>query len=151
MSKKLNSRILAIALSVCILATALYSNIIVFADTQSYSGGSGTNTDPFLIASNEDLAKLDADTVAGKTQGKFYKLTADLTVENLSIGQNRSESDFKAASKGGSLAIVDEYLPNAKPFEGIFDGNYHTITYTYNAKHVLGGMFSGLKNATVKN
>ena len=151
MSKKLKLRILASALSVCILATALYSSIIVLADSQSYSGGSGTETDPFLISSNGDLALLDADTVAGNTQGKYYKLTADLTVENLSIGQNRSDSDFKETSKGGSLANVDEYLPNAKPFEGVFDGDYHTITYTYNAKHALGGMFSGLKNATVKN
>ena len=64
MSKKVFSRFLSVLLSVSVLVTAIYTGISVFADTQEYSGGSGTATDPYLISSVEDLAQLDADTVA---------------------------------------------------------------------------------------
>ena len=147
MRKKAISKILAVVLSISVLATALYSSIVVFANTSDYSGGSGSATEPYLISSVEDLAQLDADTVAGKTAGKHYKLTQDITVTNATIGQNRSADPLKTGGSGDAT----EYVPAAVPFEGTFDGNYHTVTYRYDIPYAFGGLFSIIKNATVKN
>lgn len=147
MSKKVFSRFFSVLLSVSVLVTAIYTGISVFADTQEYSGGSGTEGDPYLISSAEDIAQLDADTVAGKTVGKHYKLTQDITVNNATIGQNRSAEPLKTGGSGDAT----EYVPDAVPFEGTFDGNYHTVTYRYDIPYAFGGFFSIIKNATVKN
>lgn len=40
---------------------------------ESYAGGTGTRTDPFLISNGSQLAKMVND--GNDTAGKFYKLT----------------------------------------------------------------------------
>ena len=144
MSKKVSSRFLSVLLSLSVLITAINTGISVLANTQEYSGGSGTELDPYLISSVADFQKLDKDTVAGKTDGKYYKLTADLTIENLAIGQNRSVPVPSLCGSGTNVTDI-------KPFKGVFDGNNYTVTYTYNECYAYGGLFSGLDGAVVKN
>ena len=144
MGKKSKYRLLSLATALSIILTGLGgASLISAAETESYGGGSGTEEDPYIISSAEHMAQLDADTVAGNTDGKYYKLTADLTVDNISIGQNRGADDLFVSGT--------QTLPDAKPFEGTFDGNHHKIDYTYNVNYALGGLFTGLKKATVKN
>lgn len=144
MGKKSKYRLLSLATALSIILTGLGgASLISAAETESYGGGSGTELDPYIISSAEHMAQLDADTVAGNTDGKYYKLTADLTVDNVSIGQNRGANDLFVSGT--------QTLPDAKPFEGTFDGNHHKIDYTYNVNYALGGLFTGLKKATVKN
>ena len=147
MSKKVFSRFLSVLLSVSVLVTAIYTGISVFADTQEFSGGSGTEIDPYLISSAEHMAQLDADTVAGNTDGKYYKLTADITLTgDFTIGQNRESKTSIASASGANSFVTD-----VKPFEGVFDGNFHTVTYTYSDCYAYGGLFSYLEGAEVKN
>ena len=144
MGEKSKYRLLSLATALSIILTGLGgASLISAAETESYGGGSGTELDPYIISSAEHMAQLDADTFAGNTDGKYYKLTADLTVDNISIGQNRGANDLFVSGT--------QTLPDAKPFEGTFDGNHHKITYTYNVNYALGGLFTGLKKATVKN
>ena len=144
MGKKSKYRLLSLATALSIILTGLGgASVISAAETESY-GGSGTESDPYLISSAEDMAQLDADTVAGNTDGKYYKLTADITIENLTVGQNKS-------STVSSLCSESTYVTDIKPFKGVFDGNNHTVTYTYNQCYAYGGLFSGLEGAVVKN
>ena len=147
MSKKVSSRFLSVLLSVSVLITAINTGISVLANTQEYSGGSGTVSDPYLISSAEDMAQLDADTVAGKTDDKYYKLTADITLTgDFTIGQNRN---VKSEISGTQAA--DKFISDVKAFQGTFDGNQHTVTYTYKNGYAYGGLFSFLDGAVVEN
>lgn len=145
MGKKSKYRLLSLATALSIILTGLGgASLISAAETESYGGGSGTELDPYIISSAEHMAQLDADTVAGNTDGKYYKLTADITIENLTVGQNKS-------STVSSLCSESTYVTDIKPFKGVFDGNNHTVTYTYNQCYAYGGLFSGLEGAVVKN
>ena len=93
MGEKSKYRLLSLATALSIILTGLGgASLISAAETESYGGGSGTELDPYIISSAEHMAQLDADTVAGNTDGKYYKLTADITIENLTVGQNKSST-----------------------------------------------------------
>lgn len=145
MTKKITGKLLSLTLALSVILTSLCGSLAISAaPAEYYAAGSGTREDPYLISTVEHLEKLNADTVAGNTAGKYYKLTADLSIVNLTIGQNRDTEALIKAQNG-------ETVPNAVPFKGIFDGGFHTITYTYNIQYGLGGLFSFIDNATVKN
>lgn len=110
----------------------------------NYAGGTGTEADPYLIETPEQLAKLAVDATgkddtAGKNllEGIYFKQTADIDLQGhkLSIGQNGS-------------------------FSGIYDGNgyfirgfkrdYESTTEKENVK-VTNSLFTYMKNATIKN
>lgn len=88
-----------------------------------YSGGSGTETDPFLIATAEDLDSIDLD------PNDFYshfKMTSDIDLSGYT---------------GDQFNIIGD---NNNPFMGVFDGNGHTISnFTYQgADYSSVGLFS---------
>ena len=84
--------------------------------------GSGTEDDPYQIASVEDL-KLLRDRVNNGTEekGKYYKLTADL---NLTSETNWTPIGLTLTSDG---SLNDNDITNNN-FYGHFDGDNHTIT-----------------------
>ncbi|MDR0833390.1 MAG: leucine-rich repeat protein [Candidatus Symbiothrix sp.] len=93
----------------------------------AYSGGSGTQTSPYLISSKADMETLATSVNSGTTySGKYFLLTNDLT---------------------GSNALTT-FISNSdtKPFSGIFDGGKHEIELN-NTR----GVFGYLSNATVQN
>ena len=70
MGKKSKCRLLSLATALSIILTGLGgASLISAAETESYGGGSGTELDPYIISSAEHMAQLDADTVAGNTDG----------------------------------------------------------------------------------
>lgn len=95
--------------------TNKYYSIDIYAD--SYAGGDGSKTNPYEIATAEQLAKLARDVNNGNTPqaflGKYFKLTADI---NLS---------------GGIWMPIGKYYNygngNNRLFFGKFDGNGHVI------------------------
>lgn len=99
--------------------------------------GSGTQNNPYLISTKDDLVAL-ADAVNNGTtySGKFFKLTADIDLEG---------SESSQWTPIGS---------QNKPFSGTFDGGGHTISGLYinttneNARAALFGYISG---ATVQD
>ncbi len=99
----------------------------------NYAGGSGTEEDPYLIATGEQLYKL-VTTPTAETRGKHYKLINDIKLNNVysenwtnKVGLNSWHSP-----RGGSNA-----------FAGHFDGDYHIISGIYN-ETVEGYNFFGL-------
>lgn len=101
--------------------------------------GSGTSTDPYLIASGDDL-KLLAEKVNGKEDyftNKYFKLVSDISVSSYRpIGSSNDGNGF----------------------QGNFDGDYHTITvngfdWTYLDKlskdgyEVYWGLFGWVKGS----
>ena len=97
--------------------TNKYYSIDIYAD--SYAGGDGSKTNPYEIATAEQLAKLARDVNNGNTPqaflGKYFKLTADIDLSSgiwMPIG--------KYYNKG--YGNGDNRL-----FFGKFDGNGHVI------------------------
>lgn len=92
--------------------TNKYCSIDIYAD--SYAGGDGSKTNPYEIATAEQLAKLARDVNNGNTfRGKYFKLTADIDLS------------------GGIWMPIGKYYNygNGKNrlFFGKFDGNGHVI------------------------
>ena len=97
--------------------TNKYYSIDIYAD--SYAGGDGSKTNPYEIATAEQLAKLARDVNNGNTPqaflGKYFKLTADIDLS------------------GGIWMPIGKYYNKGygngdnRLFFGKFDGNGHVI------------------------
>ena len=111
----------------------------------SYAGGDGSKTNPYEIATAEQLAKLASDVNNGNTfRGKYFKLTADIDLS------------------GGIWMPIGKYYNygNGKNrlFFGKFDGNGHVIKNMHiqwedaddKAKSVWG-LFSTLQGESSTN
>ena len=90
--------------------------------------GTGTAEDPYLIASEEDWNTL-ADKVAG--------------------GKNYADTYFRQTDDISVTNMVGEY--SSHPFSGIYDGDGHTLTVTYNTTAELTAPFRCARGATIKN
>ena len=81
-----------------------------FAQT-TFGGGSGTQTDPYIISTTNHMHQLATDVNNGTTYyNVYFKLTADLDFQGMlytPIGCMKGENNY--------------------PFAGTFDGNNHTI------------------------
>lgn len=123
--------------------TNKYYYIDIYAD--SYAGGDGSKTNPYEIATAEQLAKLARDVNNGNTPqaflGKYFKLTADI---DLSGGIWMPIGKYYNYGKGNG----DNRL-----FFGKFDGNGHVIKNMHiqwkgtDAKSAWG-LFSTLQGAS---
>ena len=120
--------------------------IFLFFNTYlySFSGGSGTEADPYKISSLADW-NIFADSIefspnTQQTQpgnwsyGKYFELTQDIGVVKTSVG------------RGGSGGLGS---PN-RLFEGCFDGKNNKITIEFIGSSD-GGLFYHIGNATIKN
>ena len=123
--------------------TNKYCSIDIYAD--SYAGGDGSKTNPYEIATAEQLAKLARDVNNGNTfRGKYFKLTADI---DLSVGI------WMPIGKYYNYGNDKNRL-----FFGKFDGNGHVIQNMHiqwedaddNAKSVWG-LFSTLQGESSTN
>lgn len=126
--------------------TNKYCSIDIYAD--SYAGGDGSKTNPYEIATAEQLAKLARDVNNGNTPqaflGKYFKLTADIDLSGCiwkPIGKYYNDGNGKN-----------------RLFFGKFDGNGHVIKNMHiqwedaddNAKSVWG-LFSTLQGESSTN
>ena len=118
----------------------------------SYAGGDGTEAEPYEIATPDQLYKLAiADTES--TKGKYYKLTADITISNIYDGW-ANDNPYTWAKKTAYLTG----FTYGNSFAGTFDGDGHTVTGLYIDENITnGGTYAyGLipfisANAVVKN
>jgi hypothetical protein len=81
---------------------------------ETYSGGSGTESDPYLISNKTDLLDLGANTA---DYGKYFKMTADIDLAGQTFTQAVIAPDSDSSSPG---------LQGTK-FRGLFDGNDKNI------------------------
>ncbi|MDR0832936.1 MAG: hypothetical protein LBN93_01920, partial [Candidatus Symbiothrix sp.] len=114
----------------------IFSALCFFAaltlSAQTYSGGSGTEADPYLISSNADMAALATATNGNSSYstGKYFLLTQDITEAVTTIIGNSDSRTFK----------------------GIFDGGGHSIGVSISTTTVsYAGVFGNIFGATIKN
>ena len=138
------------------LALASFSEVTVIADTNNpwngetetpYSG-TGTEADPYLIASADQLAYFRTQVDKGNTfEGKYVKLSNNIYL---------SGKNFDPIGWGYDY---DGYTPDGKTFNGTFDGNHNFIfdlkqngwDLGYSYSMAGGGLFASVVDATIKN
>lgn len=102
---------------------ALFSLVGLFAQA-SFSGGTGTKTDPYLISNIEDLKMMSKEAFENKeyAQGVYFKQTADITL-------TRDEANGNLPTIGGHTGTYDDDgHAIINKFMGSYDGDNHTIS-----------------------
>lgn len=118
----------------------------------SFSGGTGTSSDPYLISSAAELRYL-SDAVRGGDvfKNKYFKLTSDITINRKVL-----DSNGELCGNGEDL---EQWIPIGRIFPsyffcGIFDGDGHTVSGLY-TKSSTSGLFGRLlgtvMNVTVRD
>ncbi len=114
-------------------------------DSGAPFAGGGTDTDPYLIGTAAQLAKLaelvNAGTAPYADSGKYYKLTADIDLSAYGTGYN------------GGKGWVPIGTTFQKSFNGNFDGNGKVITGLYINDSTANnmGLFGIFRSCTIKN
>lgn len=100
---------------------------------QTFSGGTGSDTDPYLISSKADMEELATSVNGGvKYVGKYFELTQDIT--------------------GASNAITTVIGNSATNyFIGVFDGKGHTVEVNISVSSGYGGLFGKITTSDIKN
>ena len=163
MKKRITSLLLVLAMCFALLPTAAFAAEDEGSIMPAYSGGSGTQDDPWLISSVEDLQTL-ASTI---NDGKAAEFDADCTDTGDGIPGNYHGYYFKQKTDL-DLSSIENWDPIGYSggqnlyFAGHYDGGGHTIS---NAKStgknddegfatagIFGWVaFGSVKNLTVKN
>lgn len=101
---------------------------------EGYASGSGTVNDPYIIETPEQMARLvdyDFDNA-----GKYYKLTADLYLNDV------SSADWESKAK--------EWFSGTHEFRGHFDGSGHVIYGMYfNTRYANAALFQYIGSGAV--
>lgn len=99
-----------------------------------YAGGNGSEENPYLIATGEQLLRLTKDT---ETEGKFYKIIEDIKLNDT------SDDNWKEYAR--------EWVWHDNAFKGTLDGDGHTVSGLYfNGTTSKVGLFCYTNGATVK-
>ncbi len=100
--------------------------VLTLPSSQAYSfTGSGTEADPYQIASTADLDLLAAAVASGLTyEGKYFKQTADIDFASY-VGQYRpvgadATNCFNGTYDGGNYTIKNFYVERSAEYTGIF-------------------------------
>ena len=121
-----------------------YFNIGLFP--QTFSGGDGSENDPYLISNFTDIEELTNLVNVGYPQGnvvwsnvKYFILTQDIINDSVKVPIGRYFPSGGANLMGS--------------FEGYFDGNGHKIALGINHSlmHQPAGLFGAIRNATIIN
>ena len=105
-----------------LLLLAVFTASTAWADS-AFSGGSGTQADPYQIASTTDLNQLATDVNGGNDySGKYFMLTADIAYTYTKAWNDASSTENNFVAIGGSDGT------NNRCFRGDFDGAGHTIS-----------------------
>lgn len=110
----------------------------------NYFGGSGTESDPYLISNAEQLALMNNQVNQGVNTSCYFSLIDDILLNDMTDFQDWNVNP----PQNNWVPIGNE---NCK-FSGTFDGNGHTITGLYiNSKSTGNGLFGVTEKATIKN
>ena len=136
----------------CMYASAAWDG----TSAAEYAGGNGTKDNPYLIATESQFAKFanDVSTIPGFSRGRYFKLTADLVMYE-GVGSNMSSSMNGGKAYSPQTPMVGNFTDETTytaAFEGIFDGDGHTISGLYSVNDAICvSLFRITYNATIKN
>ena len=164
--KKVTNKILSMVLSILLISSALSATLGVSAETSgdisvwdgtaadNFAGGTGTESDPYLISNGAQLKHL-ADKVNannGKNEstnfaGVYFKLTADIYLNDISNYDN-----WETTAPANNWTPIGEHRGAWNTFNafcGNFDGNGHTIygMYVNAASNNSSGLFGLIAGA----
>jgi len=112
-------------------------------NTTEFAGGTGVESDPYLIETKEHLNNVR------KYLGSHYKMINDIVF---------TEADFSETGDyyNGGNGWIHIGLIYHEPFTGVFDGNGHTITGLYEnltlrIYGIAAGLFGIVCNGIIKN
>ena len=113
--------------------------------SKGYAGGTGTESDPYLIETGGQLAKLVKESISGSTVGKYYKLIHDIYLNDTSV-ENWKDT--------ANQWYTTNYFRNC--FRGNFDGNGHIVSgmyiYIKRQENTYAGLFPSLgEDGVIKN
>jgi hypothetical protein len=114
----------------CLLGIA---GLLLCVNSHAYSGGNGTEQNPYLISSKADMEMLASEVNSRQShKGDYFLLTRDLTTP---------------------ADTITGIIGSSYPFSGIFDGGKHEIAVKINttAGYVYAGLFGYIDGATIKN
>jgi len=126
------------------LTLAFFISFTVFAQ---FSGGNGSEGNPYIITTSSELAQLATYVNEGNSNynNKYYKLGNNLDISD--YGENYND--------GKGWIPIGIYISenNNKPFKGFFDGDDKIISSLYINNTLLQevGLFAYIENGTVKN
>ena len=118
------------------------------AQVQSFANGDGTESNPYQIASFEELQLLATNCNAGETySGKYFKVMKHITIDN-----TKSTTNWVPIAVGKTNSVDNV-------FSGNFDGNNKEIiviggfsyTFSYSGYSSYGTIIANASDATVKN
>ncbi|MDY3774387.1 MAG: hypothetical protein SO023_04650, partial [Eubacterium sp.] len=124
---KTTKRILSFFLVFCMLMTCM-PDTLVYAEESTFSGGSGTENDPYLLANATDFKKLATDVNGGTTYAGTYFMVPDSVTAPIEL-----------SSEDGFVPIGND----TTNFQGTFDGNGKTIQLSVDLTATSGG-YAGL-------
>lgn len=124
--------------------------------------GTGTEADPYIIESIEDLVLLSESVENGENySGKIIKLGRNLDFENASSYIDATRTDI---GKDQTKGLMEEMLTgigftpigktDGNPFSGDFDGQGYTISNIYENttdKEDYLGLFGKVENGSINN
>jgi len=130
----------------------------------SYASGSGSEKDPYIIKTPQQLALLAKNVNNGNTyKGKYFRLDDNIILNDTSewnswnyvVPKNKwTPIGYFSKSKEATYFSL-EYIYNdynkCKPFSGTFDGNGHVIRGVYCVSEDSSCGLFGASNGTVKN
>lgn len=112
----------------CCVTLAVSAGAAVWDGTAAsgFDGGTGTEDDPYRIATAEQLAYLAESVNSGTTYaGEYVRLTADIV-----LNDPAADNWTLTAKKWTPIGTYTDETANA-PFSGTFDGGNHTIRGLY--------------------
>ena len=120
---------------------------------ENYAGGTGTQTDPFIIEDGSQLLKMVKENIVAhssvsSTQIKYFKITKDIYLNPITAEDMQAAVTAAADSSSGSVAAWDAkgikpwntHTSQSSGFMGVVDGGGHTVYGVY----VKSGTYSGL-------
>ena len=109
----MQKKILSSVFTLCAMLTLLTFSVGAYT-------GNGTQESPYLISTADDFIEMARKVNAGELSGQsglYFRLENDITLP----------ADFTGVGKASGNPMNGEQAVKV-PFEGIFDGNGHTIT-----------------------
>lgn len=163
--RKISNRILAYTLTLAILLSSLvFGAVSVTAEeteidvwdgttAESFAGGDGSAATPYLIETAEQLRYLlENYTKTGESKDKFFKITKDIYLNDISNVNDPVDLWGKQNWLAGYGETVPVPANNVNLFEGTLDGDGHTIYGLYVNGVAYAGLFPAVSSyATIKN
>ncbi len=116
--------------------------------------GNGTASSPYLIQSAQDLANLAYVVTDGNDDvtGKYFKMTRDIYLNDFTVDEDGNITTTGVLREWTPIGEHGNFIDD--DFQGIFDGNGHTIYGLYmkqQAKRYYVGLFGSTEDAIIKN